>query len=144
MKIGLGGAALSPDNKWLAYNSNESGIPETYVVPLRISADGTPSTSGGKWQVSDGGGTQPFWRSDGKELFFVNSSLNTFMATTVGISADHFRSEKPQFLFDLDAHPVTGFYVVARDGKKIYMTTYGPGSTAPITVTTNWTGLLKK
>jgi Tol biopolymer transport system component len=143
-KTGIGGAALSPDGKWLAYASTETGIPETYVVALRISPDGSPSTSGGKWQVSDGGGTQPFWRSDGKELFFVNSSLNTFMYSAVNFSGDHFHSEKPQYLFDLDAHPVTGFYAVTRDGKKIYMVTYGPGSTAPITATTNWRSLLKK
>ena len=143
LKLGIAGAALSPDGKWLAYNSNESGIPETYV-PLRISPGGTPSTSGGKWQVSDGGGGQPFWRGDGKELFFSDSSLNIFMSTEVSLSADHLRSEKPRYLFDLDAHPTTGYYAVTRDGKRIYMVTYGPGSTAPITVTTNWTDLLKK
>jgi len=144
LKLGTAGAAISPDGKWLAYNSNESGIPETYVVPLRMASDGTPSTSGGKWQVSDGGGTQPFWRGDGKELFFSNSSLNTFMSTAVSLSGHHFRSEKPQYLFDLDAHPLTGFYAATRDGNKIYMATYGPGSTAPITLTTNWSDLLKK
>src|SRR5262249_52825139 len=85
MKMGTGGAALSPDGKWLAYNSNESGIPETYVVPLRISAEGRPSTPGGKWQVSDGGGAHPFWRRDGKELFFANTSLNTLMATAISL-----------------------------------------------------------
>lgn len=143
-KFGIGGAALSPDGNWLAYTSNESGIPETYVVPIHTAADGTPSISGGKWQISDGGGAQPFWRSDGKEIFFLNTSLNTFMSASVSLSPNRFQSDKPQYLFDLDAHPTTGFYTVTHDGTRIYMTTYGPGSTAPVTVTTNWTQLLRK
>ena len=143
-KVGWTGVSLSPDGKWLAYNSIESGIPEVYVVPFHIGADGVPSISGGKWQVSDGGGTQPLWRADGKELFFTNTSQNTFMSAAIGATGDHFQSEKPQFLFDLDAHPIAGFYTPSRDGQKIYMATYGPGSTAPITVTINWMELLKK
>jgi hypothetical protein len=84
------------------------------------------------------------WRGDGKELFFANSSMNTFMSAAITSSGDRFQSEKPARLFDLDAHPVAGYYAVTRDGKTIYMATYGPGSTAPITVTTNWSELLKK
>ena len=138
------GIGLSPDGRWLAYSSNESGLPEVYVVPFRTAADGTPSISGGKWQVSNGGGVQPVWRGDGKELFFTNSSYNTLMSVQLNMTVDHFENDKPQLLFDLDAHPPTRFYMVSHDGQRIYMTTYGPGSTAPITVTTNWMNLLKR
>ncbi len=143
-KMGWAGVALSPDGRWLAYSSQESGLPEIYVVPFHTAPEGTPSISGGKWQVSNGGGTQPAWRGDGKELFFTNSSSQTLMSSSLSITSDHFQSDKPQPLFDLEAHPISNYYAVTRDGQKIYMATYGPGSTAPFTVTTNWLDLLKK
>jgi eukaryotic-like serine/threonine-protein kinase len=144
LKAMWAGVALSPDGRWLAYSSPESGLPEIYVVPFRIAPDGTPSISGGKWQVSNGGGTVPVWRGDGKELFFTNTSLNTLMSSSLNIMGDHFQNDKSRPLFDLDAHPVSNYYAVTRDGQRIYMTSYGPGSTAPFTVTTNWLDLVKK
>ena len=143
-KMGTYGIALSPDGRWLAYSSNESGLPEVYVVPFHIAPGGTPSISGGKWQVSNGGGTAMAWRGDGKELFFTNSSAAKLMSASLSTIGDHFHSDKPQPLFELDAHPIINYYAVSRDGQKIYMTNYGPGSTAPFTVTTNWLDLVKK
>jgi eukaryotic-like serine/threonine-protein kinase len=143
-KTAWAGVALSPDGRWLAYSSNESGLPEIYVVPFRTAPDGTPSIAGGKWQVSNGGGTTATWRGDGKELLFTNGSFNTLTSAIVSITGDHFQSDKPQSLFDLDAHPLSNYFAVTRDGQKIYMASYGPGSTAPFTVTTNWLDLVKK
>jgi serine/threonine-protein kinase len=143
-KMGTYGIALSPDGRWLAYSSNESGLPEVYVVPFHTAPGGTPSISGGKWQVSNGGGTAMAWRGDGKELFFTNSSAAKLMSANLSTIGDHFHSDKPQPLFELDAHPIINYYAVSRDGQKIYMTNYGPGSTAPFTVTTNWVDLVKK
>src|SRR5271169_2056727 len=143
-KTGTYGVALSPDGRWLAYSSSESGLPEIYVVPFRTGPDGTPSIAGGKWQVSNGGGTAPVWRGDGKELFFTNSSAAKLMSASLSITGDHFQRDTPQSLFDLDAHPILNYYAVQRDGQKIYMATYGPGSTAPFTVTTKWLNLVKK
>jgi serine/threonine-protein kinase len=57
--------ALSPDGKWVAYASNESGAYEVYVRPF-------PDPSGGRWQVSNGGGAGPVWAPDGRELFYLN------------------------------------------------------------------------
>src|SRR4029077_11626315 len=143
-KRGASGIAMSADGRWLAYSSDESSLPEIYVVPLRTTPDGTPSIAGGKWQISNGGGTFPVWRADGKELFFTNSSSAALMSVTLSITGDHFQNDKPQPRFDLDAHPVANYYTVARDGQKIYMATYGAGSRAPFTVTTNWLDLVKK
>jgi serine/threonine-protein kinase len=56
-------AAVSPDGRWLAYDSNESGQPEIYVRPF-------PDVEGGHWQVSTGGGTEPLWGPKGDELFY--------------------------------------------------------------------------
>ena len=58
--------ALSPDGRWLAYASNESGTPEVYVRPF-------PETASAKWQVSTAGGTEPAWSSTGRELFYINA-----------------------------------------------------------------------
>ncbi len=57
---------LSPDGRWLAYASNESGRPEIYLRPF-------PNVQGGKWLVSNAGGTMPFWAGDSRELFFVDA-----------------------------------------------------------------------
>ena len=58
-------AALSPDGRFLAYSSNESGTTEVYVRPF-------PETATAKWQVSTSGGTEPVWARSGRELFYVN------------------------------------------------------------------------
>jgi hypothetical protein len=59
--------SVSPDSRWLAFTSNESGTNEVYVRPF-------PGSSGGRWQVSRGGGTQPRWSRDGRELFFISGT----------------------------------------------------------------------
>jgi serine/threonine protein kinase/Tol biopolymer transport system component len=61
---------FSPDGRWVAYLSNESGRFEVYVRPFSMNAAGTSAEQGGKWQVSTGGGTGPRWRSDGRELYY--------------------------------------------------------------------------
>src|SRR6185503_13367913 len=55
------------DGRWVAYDSNESGQFEIYVRPY-------PNTSGGRWQISTGGGRQPLWSRDGRELFYRDFS----------------------------------------------------------------------
>ena len=57
---------FSPDGRWVAYTSNESGLSEIYVIPF------PPSPGGGRWRVSNGGGVMPRWRRDGKELFYIS------------------------------------------------------------------------
>jgi eukaryotic-like serine/threonine-protein kinase len=61
--------ALSPDGRWVAYTSNESGTQEVYVRPF-------PDAGGGRWQVSNGGGSQPLWAPDGHELFFLDGGAH--------------------------------------------------------------------
>jgi eukaryotic-like serine/threonine-protein kinase len=61
--------ALSPDGKWLAYESDETGRMEVYIRPF-------PNTEGGKWQVSVNGGQAPLWAHGGRELFFVDGTRN--------------------------------------------------------------------
>ena len=79
--------AFSPDGRWLAYESNESGSFEVYVRPF--------PGPGGKWQVSTGGGVLPKWSRNGKELFYrtVDSKI---MAVTYTASGESFHGDKPQ------------------------------------------------
>ncbi len=104
--------AFSPDGRWLAYDSNESGSFEMYVRPF--------PGPGGKWQVSTGGGRYPKWSRNGKELFYRTTD-NKIMAVTYTASGDSFHADKPQLwspgqFTDLGA----GFYSfdVHPDGKR--------------------------
>jgi len=65
--------AVSPDGRWLAYASNESGTNEIYVRPF-------PSTTGGRWQVSNGGGIEPRWSADGRELYYLDGTSHLVAA----------------------------------------------------------------
>jgi serine/threonine-protein kinase len=82
------GAAFSPDGRWLAYHSNESGRLEVYVRPF--------AGSGEKTQVSTGGGMYPTWSRNGKELFYQQAADWTLMVATYTTEGDSFRVEKPQ------------------------------------------------
>ena len=86
------GAALSPDGRWLAYESNETGRNEIYVRPF-------PNAADGKWQVSADGGINPRWAHSGRELFYVNGAQR-MVAAAVQTSAG-FRVGERQVLFSI-------------------------------------------
>src|SRR5438309_1199910 len=91
---------FSPDGRWITYVSNESGKREVYVR-------GFPA-AGGKWQISNGGGGQPHWRRDGKELFYVTADKK-LMAVEVNGSSGTFEAGIPKSLFDLRINTTNGF-----------------------------------
>jgi Tol biopolymer transport system component len=99
---------FAPDGKWIAYTSNESGQPEVYVQPF--------PTSGSKWQISNGGGTQPMWRHDGKELFFMSEDRKLY-ATDIHAGST-FEFGMPHSLFDVRGRS----YVPSRDGERFLVT----------------------
>jgi Tol biopolymer transport system component len=82
-----GEPAFSPDGRWLAYRTNESGDFEVYVRPF--------PGPGGKWQVSTGGGDLPTWSHNGRELFYRTAD-NKIMVVTYTASGDSFHADKPQ------------------------------------------------
>ena len=129
--------ALSPDGKWLAYSSQESGRPEIYEVPFLQGS--------GKWQVSTGGGTWPRWRGDSKELFYLSLDKKI---TSAEISADgsSLVVGKVAPLFQVNVATSLGwFYDVSADGKRFVVLNQDPRqATEPLTLVVNWPALLKK
>lgn len=133
-------ASFSPDGKWLAYVSDESGRGEIYIVPF-------PKRSG-RWQVSTEGGASPHWRRDGKELFYV-SPANKLMATQILESRTSLRivSSRPLFQTTPPESLWAGWrFDVTADGKKFLVVTRSPehASAQPVTLVANWPALLKQ
>jgi Tol biopolymer transport system component len=129
--------SFSPDDKWLAYSSNESGRSEVFVVSF-------PGGSS-KWQISSTGGTAPRWRADGKELFYL-SVENKLMAVGIQEKGGSLEIGNTQTLFQLSASSGTGVpYDFTSDGKKFVLAVpFAPSSAQPVTLVTNWPTLLKK
>jgi serine/threonine-protein kinase len=104
--------AFSPDMRWLAYASNESGKFEVYV---RAFPD-----RGGKWQISNAGGMLPVWSGNGHELFFRGDD-NRIMVATYAAQEDSFVPDKPRVWSDRQLANLgnIGNYGLAPDGKRI-------------------------
>jgi Tol biopolymer transport system component len=130
-------AVFSPDGRWIAYVSGESGNREIYVQ--------TFPASGGKWPVSTNGGLMPIWRRDGKELFYMTPD-GKLMAVEIKTGST-FEPGVPKPLFDVaTARTVaTNAYDVSTDGQR-FLFTSGQLDTNPssLAVILNWTAELKK
>ncbi len=133
-------AQFSPDGRFIAYVSDESGRAEVYVQSF--------PASGGKWQVSTGGGDQPQWRRDGRELFYVAPDKN-LMAVTDTLGAT-FEAGTPVQLFKTRVPQSTligerNNFAVAPDGQRLLVNNVVEDSASqPITVVLNWTAQFKK
>jgi Tol biopolymer transport system component len=137
-------ASLSTDGKWLAYVSNESG---TYQVVVQS----FPDPSKGKWPISTAGGQHPRWRRDGRELFYVDDE-DRLIAVPVTTSPQ-FMPGRATTLFPLPGRSglvraalgAAYLYDASPDGQRFLVSIpKGASQVIPLTVTTNWTSLLKK
>jgi hypothetical protein len=129
-------AQLSPDRRWIAYVSNESGRNEVY-------ASAFPSGEG-KTRVSTGGGVEPAWRGDGKELFFVALDRSLMAAPLTTSHAIRVGSPTRLFQTGMRGTPSSPYarnqYVATRDGQRFLIDNL-TGRTDPIssvTVVVNW------
>ena len=131
------GAAVSPDGRWLAYQTNESGRNEIYVTAF--------PAGGAKWQVSTNGGGAARWRKDGKELFFLDPTDN-IVAVDVNVSGNAPQLGVPHALFQANAiQRQTGPFDVTGDGKKFLVNVGNlKEGSDPLTLVLNWTAELKK
>ena len=139
---------FTPDGKWMAYQSNESGRWAIYVRPFRADATHNNHAPDGRWPVSSGDGVFPRWRGDGKELFYLDDSENRIMAVEVTIGQSNgqptFRAAVPHELFKAAAiGPVP--FTVTHDGRRFLVDTkIGEERSRSISVVLNWPALLKR
>jgi eukaryotic-like serine/threonine-protein kinase len=131
-------ARFSPDGRWIAYASYESGRSEVYVLPFGGGA--------GKWQISNAGGTQPVWHRGGKELFYW-SAENTLVSVPITLKAGIVEVGAAHTLFRL-SYPVgtvglSSPYDVTADGQRFIVVVTTERAARPITLVTNWTAELK-
>lgn len=114
-------AAFSPDGRWIAFSSTESGAAEVYVTPFPV--------SGRKWRISSKGGTQARWRRDGKELFYMAAD-RTLMSAAVAVQGSDFEvnSVRPLFVTRFPYPPYHAFDA-GTDGQRFLVNTliFGPG-----------------
>jgi serine/threonine protein kinase/Tol biopolymer transport system component len=124
---------FSPNGRWVAYNSNESGRSEVYVVPF--------PGRGARTLISTGGGDNARWRRDGKEIFYLER--NTLMAAGVAANGSRLEVGTVQRLFDVPT--VDGYwpYDVTPDGQRFLVNTL-ESEVAPLTIVVNWPAGLKK
>jgi len=130
-------AQFSPNGRYVAYASNETGRLEAYVQTF-------PKQTG-KWEVSTSGGAEPMWRRDGKELFYLAPD-DKLMVVAVSTASGAFQAGIPKELFQAQLMPIAywrNFYVASPDGQRFLMLV--PANEAkpvPITVVVNWPALL--
>src|SRR5262249_30302520 len=125
---------FSPDGRWVAYMSDEGGRPEIFVSPF-------PWT-GTKWQISNGGGADPRWRSDGKELFYFD--FNGITAVEVNGAGSAFEVGGRKQLFRRPVRGIGREFAPSKDGQVFLATVPTSGISQQLTFVQNWPAELKK
>lgn len=139
---------FSPDLRWVAYVSDESGINEIYVRKFSQAFAESSSEAGGKWLISRGGGTGPRWRRDGKELYYRALDGTVMVANVIGETPFQAGIPKPLFQAppELQMVPLAWrSWDVAGDGSRFLLPApAAESSSSTFTVILNWTALLRK
>ena len=129
-------ASFSPDGRWVAYGSDESGRREIWV-------QGFPERRG-KWPVSAEGGSTPAWRADGKELYWVGPD-RTLMAASVELQAARVRVLRTEALFLLPTVDLFASFQPSRDGRRfLVQEPEGAPQFRPMVVVENWAARVGK
>ncbi len=124
--------AFSPDGRWLAYSSDESGEKQVYVVPF-------PNTSGAKWPISNRGGKEPLWAHSGRELFYRDDDGN--MVAVAVQTTPTFSPGRSTALFQAGGYVSRAFpaqYAVSRDDRRFLMIRPLPIAPDELVVVENW------
>lgn len=129
-----GQGRLSPDGRWLAYSSDESGRPEIYVVSF--------GGGQGKWQVSANGGQLPQWSKDGKSLYYLDPTFSLFEVPVSPANGALQFGAAQNILTNWNSPRVV--YDVTADGKHILLDRVSQQVSQSITVVTNFTSQLNK
>jgi dipeptidyl aminopeptidase/acylaminoacyl peptidase len=132
-------AQMSPNGRWLAYTTNQSGVEEVHVQSF-------PTPGATRWQVSAGGARQPQWRPDGKQLFYMSLDKK-LMAVDVESSGSTFVHRAPRVIVEaragggIERTYQGNLYAVSGDGERVLLT-IGDGALIPITIVLNWQSVL--
>jgi Tol biopolymer transport system component len=132
-------ARFSPDGRYVAYSSAESGRAQIYVQPF--------PAADGRWQLSTEGGAEPRWRGDGRELFFIGADRRLMAVPVKTTGAFEHGAPVPLFTTRVAdfANPYRTSYAVSRDGQRFLISGVAENATPPsITVVVNWPGLVKR
>jgi eukaryotic-like serine/threonine-protein kinase len=127
---------FSPDRRWIAYMSNETGQPNVYVQPFL--------RAGAKYRISPNGGRNPRWRANGRELFYIDADgAMTVVSITAGETLE---AGPPQPLFRTGAISLQQMYAVTRDGQRflVNLRPQNAVTSTPVTVIVNWASTLPK
>ena len=128
---------LSPDGRWLAYTSTQSGREEVYVTHFPSGA--------GRWQVSQADGTFPAWRGDSREIFFVSIADGNLQSASLNPKNEDFDFNPVHPLFPVSyVSPAGTPYDVSPDGQRFIFATYPGGASTPLVLVNNWMADLKK
>ena len=137
---------FSPDGRWVAYQSDESGRNEIYVRTFTPDSPSAAATRGGKWLISTEGGSEPRWGDDGKELYYLAAD-GKLMSVEIATNSV-FQAGVPKALFRTPLPPrsaVRESWDVTPDGKRfLLLAPVGPSGPAPLTVVLNWQAGLNK
>ena len=131
--------ALSPNGRWIAYTSDETGRFEVYVQSF--------PGGGNKWQVSVNGGSDAKWRLDGRELFYVSPNYKLMsVSLRPGLK---FEAGLPEELFEIPVPDIVpsfpSNYAVTADGQRFLVNTVLQDAvSSPISVVLNWTAELSR
>jgi len=132
---------FSPNGRWVAYRSIEKDGTRIFVQRFTLAG----ADSGGKWQISDRGGTQPQWRGDGKELFYLDG--NTLTAVEVNTDGLTFSAgaPKPLFSVNIEAEQRRNRYIATKDGQRFLVVLRAPTAIeTTVAVQINWLAALKQ
>jgi serine/threonine-protein kinase len=130
--------SVSPDGRWIAHESNETGRDEIYVRPF-------PGIEGGRWRISPNGGDRAVWSRDGSELFYIEPPGRMMAVSIKGGAA--FSPGRPQLLFEGNYAGIGGrTYDVAADGRFLFLKTMGESESTPpgVIVVLDWLEDLKR
>jgi Tol biopolymer transport system component len=126
---------ISPDGRWVAYVSDESGQQEVYITSF--------PEGKGKWKVSPNGGYYPAWRGDGKELFY-SALADEFFACQLTPKGSEIEVGTPQHLFHTPLPALGILFDVSSDGKRLLVNHTEEEAQAPLQLVTNWAAQLNK
>ena len=128
-----GQGALSPDGRWIAYTTDETGQPNVHIQPFL--------RAGGKQRISPNGGRNPHWRADGRELFYLDAA-GAMTAVPMDLTAGSVAG-LPKTLFPAGVVSTNNMYAVTKDGQR-FLVNRSAAITTPLTVVLNWTSTLQK